>query len=218
MSLPYKIKVFIAGSKDLYHERNAVRSQLQQISNRTNIVFASYTYEDFSRDFALDGRQTDYNGFIAHKADFAVFIIDGKIGGITFEEFKVAVEAFKREMKPRIFTYCKDVNVDDHEINQIIHDINECHQYYCDYKDIFQLESGIYRDFMNIAWEFTQESTQLHRYSDIAASHSCYSRYPSGISHAWHGVVISVGGKEFCMPEEFFNEEIYKALKRSYGK
>ena len=121
MSLPYKIKVFIAGSKDLYHERNAVRSQLQQISNRTNIVFASYTYEDFSRDFALDGRQTDYNGFIAHKADFAVFIIDGKIGGITFEEFKVAVESFKREMKPRIFTYCKDVNVDDPEINQIIH-------------------------------------------------------------------------------------------------
>lgn len=52
---PPVLKVFIAGSKDLYNERNVVRSQLQQISNRTNITFTSYTYEDFSRSFVEDG-------------------------------------------------------------------------------------------------------------------------------------------------------------------
>lgn len=146
-------KVFIAGSKDLYNERNAVRSQLQQISNRTNIVFNSYTYEDFSRSFIENGQQTEYNKFIANQADFAIFIIDGKIGGITFDEFNVAMSAFMKNRRPRIFTYCKDIDTENPEIQHIINKINEHHQYYCDYRDIFQLESSIRRDFMDVAWE-----------------------------------------------------------------
>lgn len=150
---PSMLKVFIAGSKDLYHERNVVRSQLQQISNRTKIVFSSYTYEDFSRDFQKCGHQAEYNKFIANQADFAVFIIDGKIGGITFDEFKVAISAFKSKHKPRIFTYCKNIEMGNPEIKYIINEINGNHQYYCAYRDIYQLESNIYHDFINIAWE-----------------------------------------------------------------
>jgi len=146
-------KVFIAGSKDLYNERNVVRSQLQQISNRTNIVFNSYTYEDFSRSFIENGQQTEYNKFIANQADFAIFIIDGKIGGITFDEFNVAMSAFMKNRRPRIFTYCKDIDTENPEIQHIINKINEHHQYYCDYRDIFHLESSIHRDFMDVAWE-----------------------------------------------------------------
>lgn len=150
---PPMLKVFIAGSKDLYHERNVVRSQLQQISNRTKIAFSCYTYEDFSRDFVENGQQAEYNKFIANQADFAVFIIDGKIGGITFDEFNVAMSAFKNNGKPRIFTYCKDTDSDNPEIRHIINEINENHQYYCDYQDIYHLEHCIHRDFMNTAWE-----------------------------------------------------------------
>ncbi len=147
------IKVFIAGSKDLYHERNVVRSQLQQISNRTQIAFSCYTYEDFSRDFTEDGQQAEYNKFIANQADFAVFIIDGRVGGITFDEFNVAMSAFNEKKKPRIFTYCKDVNVLNNEISHIIKDINDNKQYYSEYQNIYHLESSIYRDFMNVAWK-----------------------------------------------------------------
>jgi len=150
---PAIVRVFIAGSKDLYHERNAVRAQLQQISNRTNIAFTSYTYEDFTRSFVEEGHQTEYNKFIANQADFAIFIIDGKIGGITFNEFNVAMAAFVNKRKPRIFTYCKDIDPDNPEIRHIIDKINEHNQYYCDYHDIFQLESSIRRDFMDVAWE-----------------------------------------------------------------
>lgn len=150
---PPTLNIFIAGSKDLYHERNVVRSQLQQISNRTKIAFSCYTYEDFSRDFVENGQQAEYNKFIANQADFAVFIIDGKIGGITFDEFNVAMSAFKNNGKPRIFTYCKDTDSNNPEIRHIINEINENHQYYCDYQDIYHLEHCIHRDFMNIAWE-----------------------------------------------------------------
>lgn len=146
-------RVFIAGSKYLFHERNVVRSQLQQISNRTNITFTSYTYEDFSRSFVENGQQTEYNKFIATQADFAVFIIDGKIGGITFDEFNVAMSAFVDKRRPRIFTYCKDIDMENPEIRHIINKMNEHRQYYCDYHDIFQLESSIRRDFMDVAWE-----------------------------------------------------------------
>lgn len=150
---PPLIKVFIAGSKDLYHERNVVRAQLQQISNRTNIAFSSYTYEDFSRDFIEDGQQAEYNKFIADQADFTVFIIDGRIGGITFNEFSVAMSAFKKNHKPRIFTYCKDIDIKNVEIIHIINEINDNNQYYCEYRDIIDLENSIRRDFMDIAWE-----------------------------------------------------------------
>lgn len=150
---PSLIKVFIAGSKDLFNERNVVRSQFQQISNRTNIQFSSYTYEDFSRDFREDGQQSEYNRFIANQADFAIFLIDDCIGGITFDEFNVAMSAFKEKRTPRIFTYCKDLNSNNPEIRHIISEINSNHQYYCEYNDLFQLAESIYRDFMNIAWE-----------------------------------------------------------------
>lgn len=150
---PPVLKVFIAGSKDLYHERNVVRSQLQQISNRTKIAFSCYTYEDFSRDFIENGQQAEYNKFIANQADFAVFIIDGKIGGITFDEFNVAMSAFKDKRKPRIFTYCKDIDTDNFEIRHIINEIKENRQYYCEYRDIYHLESNLHHDFMDIAWD-----------------------------------------------------------------
>lgn len=169
------LKVFIAGSKDLSNERNAIRSQLQQISNRTKLAFTSYTYEDFPRDFIEDGQQAAYNRFIANQADFAVFIIDGKIGGITFDEFNVAMTAFKESGKPRIFMYCKDIDTAfnenrkpsilkwfksgkdtdaaNPEIRHIINEINMNHQYYCEYKSIYDLESSIHRDFMDIVLE-----------------------------------------------------------------
>lgn len=155
---PKRVKVFIAGSKLLSHERNAVRSELQQVSNRTNIEFASYTYEDFSRSFVNEGRQSEYNNFIANEADFAVFIIDGTIGGITFDEFNIAMSAFRNNGKPCIYTYCKNVDSDDLDIKHIIDDINHNHQYYCEYGDIFQLESEVYRDFMDIAWKLVHEN------------------------------------------------------------
>lgn len=147
------LKVFIAGSKALFHERNLVRSQLQQISNRTNIIFSCYTYEDFSREFIENGQQAEYNKFIANQADFAVFVIDGRIGGITFDEFNVAMVSFKKKGKPRIFIYCKDIDTDNPEIHHIINEIMENHQYYCEYRDIYHLESNIYHDFMDVAWE-----------------------------------------------------------------
>jgi|GEM_PF-4955956 len=153
ISQPTVLKVFIAGSKELYHERNVVRSQLQQISNRTKIAFTCYTYEDFSRDFIEDGQQTEYNKFIAHQADFAVFIINGNIGGITFDEFNVAMSSFKNKRAPRIFTYCKDIDTGNPDIRHIINEINNNNQYYCEYRDIYHLEHCIHHDFMNIAWE-----------------------------------------------------------------
>lgn len=61
--------------------------------------------------------------------------------------------AFVEKRKPRIFAYCKDIDSRNLGIRHIIDMINENHQYYCDYRDIFQLESSIYRDFMDVAWE-----------------------------------------------------------------
>lgn len=142
------VKVFIAGSNLLSEERMVVRSQLQQIGNTAQIYITAYTYEDFQREFRRNGHQEEYNQFITNEADYVVFIINGRVGGITFNEFQVAVEAFKNnQTSPKILVYCKDVDRSQGEINEIIRKINELGQYYVSYRDIQDLEYNVYRDF-----------------------------------------------------------------------
>lgn len=52
-SLETKIKVFIAGSKQLNTERNAIRSEFMKISNASNnkLEIRGYSFEDFESFF-----------------------------------------------------------------------------------------------------------------------------------------------------------------------
>lgn len=142
------VKCFVAGSKDLWGERNAVRAQLQKVSNMAGIYITAYTYEDFGRVFNRGGHQADYNRFIKEEANYAIFIIDGKVGSVTFQEFQVALEAFENgKRKPKIFVYCKDVDNSQGEIRQIIEKTKSLNQYYTKYQDIRELEYRVYEDF-----------------------------------------------------------------------
>ncbi len=57
------------------------------------------------------GRQREYNNYISQIADYAIFILDGAVGGITFKEFTIAMEAYKSQRKPEIYVYCKPYNL-----------------------------------------------------------------------------------------------------------
>ena len=86
-------KVFIAGAKALDRERDGIRSVLSQLSNRGDIIFQTWTFEDFDRSFTKDGRQCDYDSFIRESADSVVFVLDERIGGITLSEFDIAIDS-----------------------------------------------------------------------------------------------------------------------------
>ena len=159
-----KLDVFIAGSKILQKERNTVIAELARISRRRvgdNSLFRTTTYEDFDRSLTEEGRQKEYNSFIRNNADYAIFILTDKIGSITLDEFKVAVDSFKGKGKPEIFVYSlpsskNECQLEDDEIRTIrdyMNQIGRYGQYYVEYVDLRDLENQIFRDFIDIAYE-----------------------------------------------------------------
>ena len=147
-----EIKVFIAGSKKLQVERDAIRASLMELSNKNidkGVLIRTYTFEDFSRSFVEGGRQQEYNQFIAEKADYVIFVFDNTVGGITLSEFNVAMDSFISKGKPFIFVYCNSVNVTD-SFEDIVRRINECQQYYIEYSDIMSLKLQVKADFNEI--------------------------------------------------------------------
>ena len=155
------INVFVAGAKVLKRERDAVISALNHITNYSSkdFVFRVKTYEDFDRSLTEEGRQQEYNDFIANDAEYAIFILDNSVGGITFEEFEVAMNAYRTNKRPEIFVYSRMPNrrgtfsrffrrlEQSKEVTKIRRYLSEIGQYYIEYRDIDDLKTHITQDF-----------------------------------------------------------------------
>ena len=151
------IKCFIAGSKTLQAERDALRAVTCVMYNKwasKNFRILSYTFEDFERAAVIGGHQKQYNDFIAKEADWALFIIDGGVGGITVEEYRKAMDAYKKNGKPKILALAKVGSEDNEEVAAIKVEINKEHQYWTDYTDInsmkYIFESTLNWDLIDI--------------------------------------------------------------------
>ena len=147
-----EIKVFIAGSKSLTIERDAIRSVLQILSNNNakKVLIRTYTYEEFDTSLSPEGRQKEYNRFIINEADYVIFVLDGTIGGVTLEEFDVAWKTFTSKKRPGIYVYHKPTVTISKEIQKVIDKINQCGQYYTEYSDIENLKLKIESSFHRI--------------------------------------------------------------------
>ena len=137
------IKCFIAGSKTLRQERDALRAVTCVMYNKwdsKNFRILSYTFEDFKKEHTLVPPQEMYNKFIEEEADWALFIIDGEIGGITVNEYRVAMDSFKRNGRPKILALAKVGSENNEKVAEIRDEINKEHQYWTDYTDIVSLK------------------------------------------------------------------------------
>ena len=147
-----EIKVFIAGSKSLTIERDAIRSVLQILSNNNakKVLIRTYTYEEFDTSLSPEGRQKEYNRFIMNEADYVIFVLDGTIGGVTLLEFDVAWKTFTSKKRPGIYVYHKPTATISKEIQKVIDKINQCGQYYTEYSDIENLKLKIENSFHRV--------------------------------------------------------------------
>ena len=68
------------------------------------------------------------------------FIIDGEVGGITVNEYRVAMDSFKKNGKPKILALAKVGSEDNEKVAEIRDEINKEHQYWTDYTDIVSLK------------------------------------------------------------------------------
>lgn len=147
-----EIKVFIAGSKSLTVERDAIRSVLQILSNSNSkkVLIRAYTYEEFDQSLSHEGRQKEYNRFIKSEADYVIFVLDGTVGGITLTEFDIAWKTFTSEKRPGIYVYHKPTNTTSKGIQDVIGRINQCEQYYTEYSDIENLKLKVESAFRRV--------------------------------------------------------------------
>lgn len=137
------IRCFIAGSKSLQAERDALRAVISIMYNKwaaKNFRILSFTYEDFQKEHTAIPPQEQYNRFISEEADWALFIIDGKIGGITVEEYRQAMDAYKKYGKPKVLAMAKEGSESEENVAALKAEINKEHQYWIDYTDINSLK------------------------------------------------------------------------------
>lgn len=157
------IKCFIAGSKALQRERDALRSVISIMYNKWSghsFRIVSYTFDDFEKSAVQGGHQAEYNRFIAEEADWVIIVIDGAIGGVTVEEYREAMHSFKVSGKPKILALNHSGgNINDKEISAIRAEINHERQYWTDYKSIDELKM-VFESTLN--WDLIEMYTASH--------------------------------------------------------
>lgn len=97
-----KIRIFIAGAKELKQERNCIKVLANDLSSKyesRGIQIIAHSYEHF------DDNQKSYNDYIEKEADIVIFILKGRIGARTEEEFLKATDSFRKENRPEIILF-----------------------------------------------------------------------------------------------------------------
>lgn len=140
---------FVAGSKELQHERDTFRvvaSELQTYYKKFRRVTCELdivTFENFSNIANKGRKQAEYNHHIKEIADVVFFVFDGSVGGITMEEFDVAKDSYKCTKRPKIGVFTKVGMSANTQIDELKNGVNEIGQYWVDYKDNEDLRKKI---------------------------------------------------------------------------
>lgn len=137
----HTVNFFIAGSKSLQQERDVfagVVNVLQSKWKPLGIDINSYSYQNFPREVTNIPHQEQYNNFIAKQVNVAVFILSGKAGAYTKEEFDVAYDNFKKNGTPIILVY--SLNDGSNQSDSYIHQkMEEEKLYWIEFKDVSEL-------------------------------------------------------------------------------
>lgn len=137
------IKCFIAGSKALQRERDALRAVISMMYNKwenKQFRIQAYTFEDFERTVVVGGQQQKYNDFITQEANWVLLVINGQVGSITLEEFRKAMDAHKLKGSPQILILAQRGSEQDEKVAFIKKEIDREKQYWNDYKDIEEMK------------------------------------------------------------------------------
>ena len=141
------IKIFLASSiEELKFDRIEVGDffrRLYDIYNNEDIKIQLIKCEDLEQSIINGGKQ-DYLDKEIRESELCCFLFFRKIGDYTRHEFEVALDAFKRNDKPKIVTYFKYVTSID-EVDDEIRDFmnmldTELHHYYSTYNHIDTLK------------------------------------------------------------------------------
>lgn len=100
------INVFIAGAKDLKSYREKLKVLAMDLNNnfyksKQKFHLSIASYENFRNN------QSEYDNYIYNKADLVIFILDGKIGEYTKDEYLLAVKSKREKGRPEVVVFLK---------------------------------------------------------------------------------------------------------------
>ena len=130
-----KIQIFIAGAKGLKEKRLLLKALANDLNDEYNkkgrdITIIMKSYENFG------DRQEDYNHYIEHEADLVLFVLDGRIGKNTENEFKLAAKKLDKDKRPKIKVFLKSFEENTEDIKHIEILMNTLlNSYYIEYKN-----------------------------------------------------------------------------------
>ena len=142
------INIFLAGSTKMNAQRNLVRScanklQADNCAKGRDIAVNITTFENFTSGITEVKAQVVYDSYIHSVADYAMFIFDNEVGGISKHEFEVAFDAFKSSGKPALYIYFKESGEYCSEYAEIRTLMIDSENYFVEYKDLVHLSSVI---------------------------------------------------------------------------
>ena len=114
------IKIFLASSSELKEDRRELELAIlrkNEVLKNEGVFLEMIVWEDFLDSVSATRLQNEYNKSIL-QCDFFIMLFFTKVGKFTFEEFKVALNSFKKTGKPKIYTYFKNASIDSGNINE----------------------------------------------------------------------------------------------------
>jgi hypothetical protein len=137
-----KIKIFLASSNELKHEREQFEIEIYRKCKAwfgEGVFLHLDIWEDMSTRMSLTGSQSEYNKYIK-EADLFVFLAFSKVGMYTEEEFGEAFGEFKSKEKPFIFTYFKTPpNDKEDSLADFKKKLSELNHFYADFENFDSL-------------------------------------------------------------------------------
>ncbi len=165
------IKIFLASSSELKDDRE----QFEIFINRKNkeyikdgVFLELVLWEDFLNAMSLTRLQDEYNKVIAG-CDVFVSLFHTKVGKYTEEEFLKALETFKANGKPLIFTYFKDAPVNMSQINSNIVSLLDFKKKLSDLGHFYT----VYADINDLKFKFSEQLIKfLPKLTDISPANN----------------------------------------------
>jgi internalin A len=156
------IKIFLASSSELKEDREGFEIFINRKNNEyieENIFLKLNLWEDFLDAMSSTRLQDEYNK-VVQSCDIVVSLFHTKVGKYTEEEFQKALEKFKADGKPLIYTYFKTMHISMNPAEINVDDITTLQNFQKKLKTLGHFPTS-YQDINDLERQFSNQLRKL---------------------------------------------------------
>ena len=210
------LTIFVSGSKGLKEHRLRLKALVNNINGENRLKGCPVMLNMFSY-VNLGDNQSEYDDFIENKSDIAIFLVEGRMGEKTRDEFLLATKALKKTGTPKIFVFMREFQERTPEIEEVEKlMVEHSDSYYVEYSNLEDLEAKVkdrLSSEINVLMENMGESPRKRirnlRIWSLLASLVCLTCLILSLAHYQLNkgkvtlLFIGGGSAVSCLEEEF---------------